>query len=109
MNIRTLRATAIVLTLAATGCGITAPDVSGDGMVEYIDVEGGCWGIESNGEIYEPINLPVELREDGLPIEFVARGRDHLGSICMIGPIIELQRVEATGTSRRPAAGPTLD
>jgi hypothetical protein len=109
MTTRTVRATALALFLAATGCSITTPDLSGEGMVEYIDVEGGCWGIESNGEIYEPLNLPAELREDGLPIEFVAIDRDDVGSVCMIGPIIELLRVEATGTSRRPFTGPTLD
>ena len=101
-KIRVLRASALALLVAASGCGLTTPDVSGNGFVEYISVEGGCWGIESNGEIYEPIYLPDDLREDGLPIEFVAIARDGLGSICMIGPIIELVRVEATGTSRRP-------
>ncbi len=95
MTIRSLRATAVALVVAATGCGITTPDSSGDGIVRYIDVEGGCWGIESNGEIYEPMNLPQDLREDGLAIEFVAVDQDDLGSICMIGQIIELVRVEA--------------
>jgi hypothetical protein len=95
MTIRSLRATAVALVVAATGCGITTPDVGGDGIVRYVDVEGGCWGIESNGEIYEPMNLPQDLREDGLAIEFVAVDRDDLGSICMIGQIIELVRVEA--------------
>lgn len=88
------RAVISALFVAVTGCGVTTPDVSEIGTVELVDIAGGCWTIEAAGTIYEPTNLPAALRHDGLAVEFVAVNRDDLASICQIGRIIELVRID---------------
>jgi hypothetical protein len=62
-----------------------------EGAVRFIDVEGGCWLITAtDGESYEPINLPREFREDGLLVEACLKRRRDLGSFCMVGEIVEI-------------------
>jgi len=83
----------LVLAAALASCGITGPDVEADGTVRFLDVEGGCWGIETDDVMYEPINLPESFKTDGLEVDFEAEERD-LGSFCMIGVIVELTEIE---------------
>ena len=64
------------------------------GRVVYVDLEGGFYGIISNlDEQYDPINLPVEFQQNGLPVYVVAKIRDDLGSIHMWGIIIEILEI----------------
>jgi hypothetical protein len=66
-----------------------------EGVVQFVDVEGGCWKIAGNdGVSYEPINLPEEFREDGIAVLFKAKHRRDLDSTCMIGQIIELLSIQ---------------
>ena len=95
MSIRLLSTATAALLLSGASCDITSPDLDQLGTVEFVDVEGGCWTIESNGETYEPINLPEEMREDGLAVEFEATVRDDMASICQVGTIVELVRIRA--------------
>jgi hypothetical protein len=90
---RFLTAVLAFLTLGAS-CGITTPELSEVGTVRFVDIEGGCWVIETADETYEPINLPTELRQDGLGVSFQANERGDLASICMVGPMIELLRIQ---------------
>ena len=87
------RAAAAALLIAATGCGVTTPDLDTDGIVRFVDVEGGCWGIESDGELYEPIDLPEAMQIDGLVVVFAAEILENRGSFCQIGPVIDLLRI----------------
>jgi hypothetical protein len=64
-----------------------------EGVVTFADVEGGCWGIESVGEMYEPIDLPEAMRTDGLVVLFEAVELPDRASICQIGPVIDLLRI----------------
>lgn len=93
MSQRMLGAAAAALLIAVGGCGITTPDIDTQGVVQFIDVEGGCWGIEVDGVTYEPINLPEAMRVDGLVVLFEAEELEDRASICQIGPIIELLRI----------------
>ncbi len=64
------------------------------GRVVYVDLEGGFYGILSNlDEQYDPINLPIEYQQNGIPVYVVARIRDDLGSIHMWGIIIEILQI----------------
>jgi len=91
MSYRALRVAAAAL--LAGGCGITTPDLDTEGIVRFIDVEGGCWGIESDGTIYEPIDLPEAMRIDGLVVVYEAEVLLDRASICQIGPVIDLLRI----------------
>lgn len=87
-------AVGVALWFAST-CGTTGPEtVSGVGTVEFLDLEGGCWAITTEAERYEPTNLPPEFEEDGLRVRFEAELRGDAASVCQIGPIVELQRIE---------------
>jgi hypothetical protein len=89
----TLRATTLVLLLAAPTCDITSPDLDAEGVVRFLDVEGGCWGIESQGEMFEPLDVPEAFREDGLAISFEAEVKPDVATICQIGTPIDLLRI----------------
>lgn len=91
----TLRAAVVALMVAAPACDILTPDLDGNGVVRFIDIEGGCWTIEAAGDLYEPIDLPAAFQEDGLEVDFEAVERDDLASICQVGPIVELLRISA--------------
>lgn len=61
------------------------------GTVAYIGLEGGFFGIiDDNGEHYDPINLPEELKVDGLKVELIAKIRYDLASYHLWGTIIEI-------------------
>lgn len=72
--------------------------VGGEGTVQYLDIEGGFYGIVADdGSNYDPINLSsdfADFQEDGLRVTFEGKVRDDLDSIHMWGTIIELTAVE---------------
>ena len=83
----------IALTMIPAACGITDPDFEDDGVVHFIDVEGGCWVIDAGEVRLEPINLTEEFRVDGLAVHFEAQERTDLASICQVGRIVELTSI----------------
>jgi len=65
------------------------------GTVQWVDIEGGFFGIVAdNGIHYEPLNLP-EKYQDGARVHVVARIRDDYASIHMWGTIIEILDIES--------------
>ena len=69
--------------------------VEGDGTVQFISIEGGCWIIAPDvGGQLEPLNLPADFKEDRLRVHFRAeRTRDVL-TICQVGSIVRLLEIE---------------
>jgi hypothetical protein len=69
--------------------------LSGIGTVEYINLEGGFYGIvdEDTGERYDPQSLPDSLQIDGLRVSYRARPVEVL-TIHMWGTPVELLSVE---------------
>lgn len=66
-----------------------------EGTIRRIDVEGGCWVIEpSRGRRYEPIELPAEFRSDGLRVRATLRDAPEMASICQVGPLVRIERIE---------------
>jgi hypothetical protein len=64
------------------------------GTVSFVSVEGGCWSILSReGKRYEPINLPVEYRRDGLRVGAALKDRNDLASTCLMGSIVEITAI----------------
>jgi hypothetical protein len=98
MRIRSWYLALLASVVTGTSCGITTPEIDAVGTVRFVGLEGGCWVIETAQEVYEPLNLPAEMRTDGLAVEFEAVERDDVASICMVGTLIELLRI-------RPAEG----
>jgi hypothetical protein len=94
MTTRSFFAIALALFTLGFSCDVTTPDLSEVGTVRFLEIEGGCWVIETSDAVYEPTNLPEALREDGLGVTFQATVRDDLASICMVGPIVQLHRIQ---------------
>lgn len=63
-----------------------------DGTVRYFALEGGFWAVRGNdGITYDPMNgLAPEFRRENLQVTLVAKVRNDLGGIHMVGPIVEV-------------------
>lgn len=70
--------------------------VEATGIIKYVDLEGGFYGILAENKKYKPVNLPKELETDGLKVKFKAKIRKDLVSIHMWGTLIELIFIEKT-------------
>jgi len=73
--------------------------IEGTGTVEYIDFEGGFYGIISDTSFFgfkylDPINLPVEFQEDGLRVKFKARILWNQYGFHMWGLIVKIIEIE---------------
>ncbi len=101
----------IVLSLAITsgmlGCASQeeAPPAADDavfvieGDVRFIDLEGGCWGLQTDSATYEPVGgFPEGFRQDQLAVRATVRRVDG-ASICMIGPLVEIVTIESSTPS----------
>lgn len=65
--------------------------VSAVGVVTYVDLEGGFYGIVvGDSARYNPTNLDPEFQEDGLEVRFRGRIQEDVMTIQMWGQPIEL-------------------
>jgi hypothetical protein len=66
------------------------------GTVVKKDLEGGFFAIDGDdGKTYEPLNLPEAFQNNGMRIKATVRVRDDVGSIHMVGEIIEIEDIKA--------------
>jgi hypothetical protein len=64
------------------------------GTIKYIDMEGGFYGIITNdGKKYDPINLPIAYKIDGLKVQIDGKERKELGSSHMWGTPYEITEI----------------
>lgn len=75
-------------------CGVADPDIDADGVIRYLDIEGGCWTIDTGADRLAPINLPAEFRVDGLRVRFEANEQAEGASYCMVGRLVELEYIQ---------------
>lgn len=64
--------------------------ISGLGVVRYIDLEGGFYGIESDTARYNPGELDEAYQIDGLNVRFRARIREDVMTAQMWGTPVEI-------------------
>lgn len=88
----------VLTSLALLGVGscssdAMSPEVERVGVVSFVDVEGGCWKIVYDNTSYEPVNLDPDYRVDGLRVEFSARLATDVGSLCMVGTLVEITSI----------------
>jgi hypothetical protein len=68
--------------------------VATQATVRFIDLEGGCWVIETgSGRRYQPVNLASGLRTDGLEVNVVMRDAPGVASLCQVGPLVTLDSI----------------
>jgi len=66
------------------------------GIVVKKDLEGGFFAIVGDdGRIYEPLNLPEAFKSNGVRIKATVRVRDDVGSIHMVGDIVDIVDIAA--------------
>jgi hypothetical protein len=71
--------------------------INGDGIVHYVDLEGGFYGIiTDSGERYHPVNLGNSFRNDGQRVNFSAYPAS-VSSIAMWGTPVRIVTITATG------------
>ena len=75
-----------------TAPGLGAALIHINGIVLYYNLEGGFWGVRGDdGVTYKPLNgLASQFLRDNLSVFMVARIRNDLGGIHMVGPIVEV-------------------
>lgn len=107
---RTNRLRCLAVVLVALGCSTpdqTLLDEAADlvvleGHVQFVDVEGGCWGIRTDSATYEPVGgFPEDFRQDQLAVRATVRAVQG-ASICMIGQLVEIVTIESSTPSGDP-------
>lgn len=76
------------------GCGRFESNAK---LLDYRGLDGCTWVVESDGEIYEVLNLNefVSSPEDEMRLKITyTMAEEFIGSICMVGPFIELETCE---------------
>lgn len=64
------------------------------GTIVFRNLEGGFYVIEGDdGRIYAPINLEDSFKRDGLKVNVVANLKPDMGSIHMVGDIVEIVKI----------------
>ena len=89
--------------IAITACTVDKPGApslarSGtmvEGTVRHLDVEGGCWIIETAQGRVEPVDLPERFRVDGLAVRVTLRDAPDIVSICQVGTLKHVDAVSA--------------
>lgn len=68
------------------------------GIVKFINVEGGCWLLDTRyGRLY-PTNLESEFRVDGLKIIVSVRRRVDIATFCPVGDaIVTISQIARVG------------
>jgi len=61
------------------------------GTVNYLDLEGGFYGIVDGKNNYDPIDLPEDFQIDGLRVFVIARISKSQTSFHMWGTIIQIE------------------
>ena len=63
------------------------------GTMEFVDVEGGCWGIALERERVQPVGLPAEFKRDGLAVLVQFEELPDFATTCQIGTPVKLQSI----------------
>jgi hypothetical protein len=62
--------------------------------VRFIDVEGGCWVIETAAGRFQPVDLPEKFRIDGrLVVVAMRKPAQEMASICQVGPLMHIESI----------------
>ena len=95
MNLPRQAIVPILIALAA--CTSTTPGAPTmvDGTVRHVDVEGGCWIIETAHGRVQPIDLPERFRVDGMAVRVTLREAPDMMSVCQLAPLRHVQTITA--------------
>jgi len=66
-----------------------------EGTVRLVEIEGGCWIIETAQGRVQPVDLPERFRVDGLAVRVTLRDAPDTMSICQVGPLKHVEAITA--------------
>lgn len=97
-----LRTCLITATILSAACSSpTAPQlppgaIQVTGTVRYFTLEGGFWAVRGDdGVTYDPMNgLGSEFQRENLRVTLIAKVRNDMGGIHMVGPIVEVLSIK---------------
>ena len=100
---KSLRIVPLVFVVTMVACASpTEPSVPDgairiNGTVQYFNLEGGFWAIRGDdGVVYDPLNgLAPAFQRENTRVTLIARVRNDMGGIHMVGPIVEVLSIEA--------------
>ena len=92
----------IAMLIVSAACSSpTAPEVPSGaiqvtGTVRYFPLEGGFWAVQGDdGVTYDPINgLAPAFQRENMRVTLVAKVRNDMGGIHMVGPIVEVISIQ---------------
>jgi hypothetical protein len=83
--------------VAMTACGSRPPaaaEPAGEpATVRFIQVETGCWVIETQAERVQPVELAEEFKVDGLAVNVVLRDAPPMMGVCQVGPYKTVEKI----------------
>jgi hypothetical protein len=87
-----LAAIGIICVALIAGCSDQGVSViSGNGVITFINLEGGCWGVTMDGENhYGFSNLPESFRQEGLRVRLAAKISESQMSFCQADTLIDI-------------------
>lgn len=87
----------ILVALLPQSCMTDSGDnIIGNGTIVYLSFEGGFYGIKGDdGKSYDPTNLPVEYRKDGMRVRFEVKELGNQASFHMWGIIVEIVHIQS--------------
>ena len=94
----TLVACIALACVAMTACGSRPPAAAttpeGEpAIVRFVQVETGCWVIETNTERVQPVELAEEFKVDGLAVNVVLREAPPMMGVCQVGPYKTVEKI----------------
>lgn len=93
--------------LTGTSCSLTTDPGGVFGIsatVQFAQVGSGCWTlVASDGTVYEPLDLPEDLQQDGVRVRVWLEEVDNLASTCMVGQIVEITEIRRSSAAAVPA------
>lgn len=84
--------------VAMTACGSRPPAAAAEpagepATVRLIQVETGCWVIETESERVQPVELAEEFKVDGLAVNVVLRDAPPMLGVCQVGPYKTVEKI----------------
>jgi hypothetical protein len=88
----------LLVTAGLHACGASAPSADAPvktepATVRFIQVETGCWVLETAAGRVQPVDLPEAFRQDGLAVEVVLRDAPAMMSACQVGPLKTVEHI----------------
>ena len=83
-------------------CGCSAPSSETtaktsnreDATVRFVEVETGCWALDTAAGRIQPLDLPEAFRKDGLAVSVELRDAPDMMSSCQVGPLKHVEHIE---------------